>query len=111
MITKLQIIIMIMSILDLGATYFYVSTFHAKFPQLDYTTLEANPILRMSWKQFGLGTGMIIGGIVVFALLSLLTLTASEKWQIYLAGVLSMMIIYHFLNFSQLAALKPAVPK
>lgn len=111
MITKLQILIMVMSLIDLGATYFYVSTFHTKFPQLDYTSLEANPILRMSWKQFGLNTGMIVGGLVVFALLSLVALTAPEKWQIYLAGVLSMMIIYHFLNFSQLAALKPASPK
>lgn len=111
MITKLQILIMVMSLIDLGATYFYVSTFHTKFPQLDYTSLEANPILRMSWKQFGLNTGMIVGGLVVFALLSLVALTAPEKWQIYLAGVLSMMIIYHFLNFSQLAALKPVSPK
>lgn len=108
MISKIQILIMVMSLIDITATYFYVSTFHAKFPQLDYTTLEANPILRMSWKKFGLGLGTIIGGFIVFSILSLIVLTASEKWQIYLAGVLSMMIIYHFLNFSQLAALAPA---
>lgn len=110
MINKVQVIILILSVLDLTATYFYVSTFNAKFPKLDYTTLEANPILRMAWKRFGLQTGMIIGGAIVFALLTLVALTATEKWQAYLAGVLSMMIIYHFLNFTQLAALKPAVP-
>ena len=108
MITKLQIAILVMSLLDLTATYLYVSTFHTKFPKLDYTTLEANPILKMSWQKFGLNTGMIVGGLIVFAILFLITFTASEKWQIYLAGVFTMMIIYHFLNFTQLAQLKAA---
>jgi hypothetical protein len=103
----IQIIILIMSLLDLGATWMYASTFHQKFPKLDYTTLEANPIIRMSWKQWGLNTGMIIGGLVVFAILLIVVLSMEEKWLYYLAGVFSMMIIYHFLNFAQLAALKP----
>jgi uncharacterized integral membrane protein len=105
--TKLQILILIMSLIDLTATYFYVGTFHNKFPQLDYKTLEANPILRMAWTKFGLNWGMIIGGIIVFAILFLIIMTAPEKWHMYLAGVFTMMIIYHFLNFAQLAALKP----
>ena len=104
---KVQIAILIMSLIDLTATYYYVSTFHQKFPQLDYKTLEANPVLRMAWKQWGLGVGMIIGGLIVFALATLVTLNAQNDWQWYLAGALSMMIIYHFLNFAQLAALKP----
>ena len=81
--------------------------FHNKFPELDYTTLEANPILRMAMKQLGLGKGMLVGGIIVFTILILIVLTISEKWLYYLLGVFSMMLIYHFLNASQLAALKP----
>ena len=99
---------MILSILDLTATYFYVSTFHNKFPKLDYTTLEANPILRMSWKKLGLQAGMIVGGLIVFGLLSLLAWSLSEKWSYFLLGTLAMMCIYHLLNFSQLARLNPA---
>jgi len=108
MINKIQVIIIILSLIDLTATYFYVLTFHVKFPKLDYTTLEANPILRMSWKLWGLNTGMIIGGLIVFALLILVTLTITEKWQYFLLGILVMMNVYHILNFAQLAALKPA---
>lgn len=108
MITKLQIFILVLSILDLTFTYFYVSTFHAKFPKLDYTTLEANPILRMSWKKLGSKSGMIVGGAIVFIILTLLVLSISEKWQYFLAGILLMMNVYHLLNFSQLSALKPA---
>jgi len=107
MITKLQIIILILSVIDLGATFLYISTFHNKFPQLDYTTLEANPILRMAMKNLGLVKGMIVGGLIVFAILVLLVLTIPDKWQYYLSGVFTMMIVYHFLNFSQLANLKP----
>lgn len=104
----LPILIMILSVLDLTATYLYVSTFHAKFPSLDYKTLEANPILRMAWGKFGLKAGMIFGGVIVFGLLMLIVLTAPEKWQMFFCGALTMMLIYHFLNFMQLAALKPA---
>lgn len=108
MIKTIQILILIMSLIDLGATYFYVSTFHTKFPTLDYTTLEANPILKMAWKNLGLGKGMIVGGLIVFSILTLLVFSMSEKWQWFFAGTLSMMIIYHLLNFSQLARLNPA---
>lgn len=104
---KLIIVIMILSLLDLGATYLYISTFHKKFPQLDATKLEANPILRLSMTHFGIGKGMLIGGVLVFAILSLILFSMQEKWLFYLSGVFTMMLIYHFLNFSQLAALKP----
>jgi hypothetical protein len=108
MLNKIQIVILVLSLFDLGATYLYVNTFHAKFPQLDYTTLEANPILKTAWKNFGLTKGMIIGGAIVFSILFLIVYGASEKWQYFLFGLLVMMCVYHFLNFSQLAALKPA---
>ena len=105
--SKLQIIILLMSLADLTATYLYVSTFHNKFPTLDYTSLEANPILKAAWKQLGLNIGMIVGGLIVFTILLLVVLSTPDKWLMYLAGVFTMMLIYHLLNFSQLANLKP----
>lgn len=108
-INKIQIIILVLSLVDLTATYFYVSTFNTKFPNLDYTSLEANPILRMSWKQFGLAKGMIFGGILVFCIMLILVLAMTEKWQYFFLGILVMMCIYHLLNFSQLARL-PGAP-
>ena len=108
MISKLQILLIVMSLIDLTATYFYVSTFHNKFPTLDYTSLEANPILRMAWQKLGLTWGTIVGGAIVFSILVLLVFTISDKWRMFFAGTLSMMCIYHLLNFSQLLKLKPA---
>lgn len=108
MITKIQIIILILSIIDLIATYFYISTFHTEFPKLNALNLEANPILRLAMGKLGILLGMIVGGIIVFAILCLIVLSVPEKWLWYLCGVESMMIIYHLLNFVQLAGLKPA---
>lgn len=107
MIKLIIIAILILSLLDLGATYLYISTFHKKFPQLDATQLEANPVLKMAMKQFGIAKGMLIGGIIIFAILLLIVFSLSEKWLYYLTGLFTMMLIYHFLNFSQLANLKP----
>lgn len=106
-LTLIQIAILLLSIIDITATHFYVSTFHAKFPKLDYTQLEANPILRFSWKTFGLKLGSIIGGIIVFSILFLLIYNINPKWQYFFLGMLTMMVVYHLLNFNQLAMLKP----
>lgn len=108
MIKLIIIAIIILSLLDLGATYLYINSFHKKFPTLDYTTLEANPILKLCMKYFGLTKGMLIGGIIVLVILLLIVFSLVEKWAYYLAGAFTMMLIYHFLNFSQLLALKPA---
>lgn len=107
MITKLQIIMIVLSLVDLTATYFYISAFHTKFPQLDYLSLEANPILKMSMQKLGLPWGYVLGAVIVFAIFLLLIFSITEKWQMFLTGALSMMCIYHILNFSQLAALRP----
>jgi hypothetical protein len=107
-LSLIQIVILLLSLIDITATYIYVSTFHSKFPNLDYTQLEANPILRFSWKTFGMGIGTLVGGIIVFSILFLIIYNAKINWQYYLFGVLSMMCIYHILNINQLAHLKPA---
>jgi hypothetical protein len=103
MLTKIQIIILVMSVLDLTASFFYLNTFHSKYPTQDYTQLEANPIIKISMKHFGLITGMIIGGIIVFLIMLLLVLSVKENHHYYLAGLLSMMLVYHYLNFKLLS--------
>lgn len=108
MIKLIIIIILVMSILDLGATWYYLKFFNNKFPTIDFKTLEANPILKLAMTHLGLTKGMIVGGIIVFVILLLITLSIADRWLYYLAGVFSMMLIYHLLNISQLAKLNPA---
>lgn len=99
MLTKIQIIILILSLIDLTASFFYISTFHNQYPNADYTQIEANPILKISMRQFGIKIGMLVGGIIVFGILLLLVLNLKENYHYFLVGALSTMLIYHFLNF------------
>lgn len=101
-IALIQIIILILCLVDIMATYNYINTFHKKFPTIDYKTLEANPILRTSWKIWGLKLGSLIGGVIVFTLVLFLIFTISKEWQYFFSGVFAMMIIYHMLNWQQL---------
>lgn len=103
----IPIIILVMCLIDLTATYNYVTTFHKKFPQLDYKSLEANPVLRKSWDIWGLNKGMIIGGIIVFLIVCVMVFTLTNEWRYFFMGVFSMMLIYHLLNWVQLSNLKP----
>jgi len=104
MLTKIQIAILVLSLIDLTASFLYVNTFHTKYPQADYTQIEANPIIKMALKHLGIVKGMIFGGLIVFGIMFLLVLSMKENFHYYLAGVLSMMCIYHLLNFNLLRA-------
>lgn len=102
MLTKIQIIILVLSLIDLTASYFYISTFHNKFPKQDPTVIEANPILKMSIKHFGILKGIIFGGLIIFALVILLVLSMKPNFHYFLAGAFTIMILYHVLNFNLL---------
>lgn len=99
MISKIQVIILVLSLLDLTASFLYVNQFHNKYPEQDPTIIEANPILKYSMRTLGINIGMVVGGLIVFGILLLLVLNLKENMLYYLAGVFSMMLIYHFLNF------------
>ena len=102
MIKTIAIIILVLSLLDLTASYLYVNQFSKKYPTVDPTIIEANPILKYSMKHFGVQKGMIFGGIIVFAIVLLVSLSIKENGLYYMAGVFSMMLIYHTLNFKLL---------
>jgi len=102
MLRTIQIVILVLSLLDLTASYFYVNQFHKMFPKRDSSQVEANPILKYSIKSFGVKEGMIFGGILVFFIVVLLVLNITDKYLYYLAGVFTMMLVYHGLNFKLL---------
>lgn len=99
MITKIQIIILVLSLLDLTASFLYVNQFHNKYPNQDPTIIEANPILKYAIRVFGINIGMLVGGLIVFGIVLLLTLNLKVNYLYYIAGLFSMMIVYHVLNF------------
>lgn len=102
MLKTIQIAILVLSLLDLTASYLYINQFHKMYPEHDATKLEANPILKYSMKNFGIKTGMIIGGLIVFGILLILVLSVADKYLYYFAGLFTMMLVYHVLNFKML---------
>lgn len=102
MLTKIQIIILVLSLLDLSASYLYITKFHQKFPEQDPTIIEANPILKMAIREFGINVGMLVGGLLVFGIILLLVFNAKQNLRYFLAGMLTMMNVYHWLNFNLL---------
>ena len=102
MLKTIQIIILVLSLLDLTASYLYLNQFNKMYPKHDATKLEANPILKYSIKNLGIQKGMIIGGLIVFGILLLLVLSLADKYLYYFAGLFTMMLVYHALNFKML---------
>lgn len=102
MISKIQIAILVLSLLDLTASFLYVNQFHKMYPNQDPTIIEANPILKFSMKAFGVSLGMLVGGLIVFGIVLLLALNVKRELLFYMAGLFSMMLVYHVLNFKLL---------
>ena len=96
------IAVIILSILDLTASFLYIRKFAEKNPKIDPTIIEVNPILKFSMKTFGITAGFIYGACLVFGIIILIVFSFAEKYLFYFAGAQSMMMIYHILNFKLL---------
>ena len=99
-------LIILASAIDLLLSYVYVRQFRKMFPKLNWQQLEANPIIRLSWNFFGFGYGYIFSAVLIIVFWIFLVRIISINWLYFSSGLLSMMIIYHFLNFSQLKTLE-----
>ncbi|HED05839.1 MAG TPA: hypothetical protein ENI61_04050 [Ignavibacteria bacterium] len=102
MLNKIQLIILGLSLSDLIASYFYINIFHKKYPKQDPTIIEANIIIKLFIKKLGIKKGMIFGELIIFAIMLLIVLNINSNSQYFLLGTLSMMLIYHLLNFNLL---------
>ena len=95
-----------LSILDLFLSYLYLKQFIHLFPEKNYVLLEANPLIKLGLKWFGFPKGMFFSmPFVVGAWYIIITLLNTE-WLSFACGMLTMMIMYHWLNFNQLKDLK-----
>jgi len=61
-------ILIVLSVIDIVATYNYVSRYKKWQPNKPYELIELNPLLVFLWNTFGLHLGMFIGAIVLLAL-------------------------------------------
>lgn len=103
MLEAIKIIILVLSGLDLIFAYLYLNKLQKIYKETSITKFEANPILKYSIKKFGLDKGVVFGGLFIFGILIFLILFMSKNQLFFLAGVYSMMLVYHGLNFNLLS--------
>lgn len=99
-------LIILAFILDMFLTYKYLKVYKEKYPKCDWTLAEANPILKTSLKYWGLGNGMIYGGVIIFIMLLIILALINDNWRYFILGVYYMVNTYHFVNWNALKRLK-----
>ncbi len=85
-------------LLDLILTYNYLRIYKKKFPQKDYTVIEANPLIRHFIRNFGLGDGMVYSGSIIVAIVILILEIGNTNFKFFLAGAYYMMVTFHLTN-------------
>lgn len=88
------VILMVLSSIDLGATYYYVKTYKNWQPSKPYNLIEQNPLLVLLWNTFGLNLGMIIGSILILSLIYIIG--KSAHWVVIL--IVGLFLVYALFN-------------
>ncbi len=102
----IKYIIILLSCIDLLLSYLYLRQFIKMFPKTNYIILEANPLIRLSLKLFGFPKGMFISSPFVIVMWIVIVSLLSYEWLYFAMGILSMMLIYHYVNYNQLKVLE-----
>lgn len=93
-------------LLDMFLTYRLAQAYKNKFPDKDWTTIEANPIIRNSWRKFGLKNGSLVSCAIISLILFTILQFTSENWHYFFFGIYSMMCVFHYTNFKALERIK-----
>ena len=88
------VILMSLSIIDLGLTYYYVHQYKQWQPDKPYNLIENNPLLVFLWNIFGLTLGTIIGAVVIWSLIYIIARSAHP----IVIGILFLLLCYAFLS-------------
>lgn len=97
------VILMILSLIDLGATYYYVYKYKKWQPEKPYNMIEKNPLLVFLWNNLGLTFGMIVGSVIILTLIFIVGKTAHP----IIVGILFLFLAWavffnHFKNIGLL---------
>lgn len=88
------IIMLTLSLIDLGSTYFYIYKYKQWQPEKPYNLIENNPLLVFLWNTFGLHLGMFIGSVIILSLIYVVSRTAHP----IVVGVLFLALCYAMFN-------------
>lgn len=88
------VVLLTLSLVDLGATYYYVSKYKKWQPEKPYNLIENNPLLVFLWNQLGLTLGTIVGAAIIWTLIYIVG--KSAHWIVVL--ILFIFLLYALFN-------------
>ncbi len=104
------VILMSLSLIDLGATYFYVSKYKVWQPDKPFNLIENNPLLVFLWNNFGLHLGMFIGTVIILSLIFVVGKSAHPIVSLILFLFLGYALQNHYANINLLQSLIEKYP-
>ncbi len=106
----LLIILMTLSVIDLGLTFYYINTYKNWQNSKPYNMIEMNPLLVFLWNNFGLKLGMFIGSVIILSLVYIVGKTAHPLVSFLLLAVLTWTMFNHTKNIGLLTKLIELYP-
>ena len=104
------IILLLMSVIDLSATYFYIYKYKKWQPNKPYNLMERNPLLVFLLNNFGLHLGMFIGSVIILTLIYIVGKSANPIVVFLLFVFLCIALYNHYNNISLLFKLIEKYP-
>ena len=96
------VILLGLSLLDLGATYYYVYKYKQWQPNKPYNQIELNPLLVFLWNTFGLHLGMFIGAVIILSLNYIVARYAHWGVVLLVGGFMLFAMFNHYKNINLL---------
>jgi len=104
------VLLLMLSIIDLCSTYYYVSKYKKWQPNKPYNLMENNPLLVFLWNTFGLHLGMFIGSVIILSLIYIIGKSAHPIVILILFLYLCFALSTHYKNISLLNKLITKYP-
>ena len=103
-------ILLLLSVIDLAATYVYVYKYKQWQPEKPYNLIENNPLLVFLWNNLGLVLGTIVGAAIILSLIFIIGKSAHP----IIIGILFLLLAYalsnHYTNIGLLGRLIEKYP-
>lgn len=106
----LIIALMILSVVDLSLTYYYVSKYKSWQPEKPFRLIELNPLLVFLWTKLGLKIGMFVGSVIILALIFIVGKYSHWSIALILFLALCFALFNHYNNINLLHQLIEKYP-
>jgi hypothetical protein len=104
------VILMTLSLVDLGLTYHYIYKYKKWQPEKPFNLIEKNPLLVFLWNKLGLHLGMFVGSVIILTLIYIVGKEAHWIIVLLLCLFLSWAMFNHYTNINLLHKLIEKYP-